>query len=148
MSVQSPTSTFWKGKAQGDLTSVCKKKLMGVGGGKNGARLFSEVPSDRLKGNGHKLKCERFYLNIRKTCLWIQMWNILLRETFGSSSWRQSVSDRTHPQETFCTWPCFKQRVWNGQSPEVPFSLTDFVVAVQTFHWNYIFNERWLITSD
>jgi len=32
----------------------------------DGARLFPVVPSDRIRGSGHKLKHWKFLLNIRK----------------------------------------------------------------------------------
>ncbi|KAK4816624.1 hypothetical protein QYF61_019323 [Mycteria americana] len=51
-------------KAQGDLTNVYTY-LQG-GCKEDGARLFSVVPSDRTRGDGHRLKHRRFPLNIRK----------------------------------------------------------------------------------
>jgi len=55
---------------------------------KDGAKLFSVVPSDRTMGNGHKLKQKKFYLNMRKnfTLSVAEHWNRLSRGVVDSPS--------------------------------------------------------------
>jgi len=53
-----------KRKLRGDLRNA-SKYLQG-GCQEDGARLFAVVPSDRTRGNGHKLKHRKFQLNMRK----------------------------------------------------------------------------------
>lgn len=37
------------------------------------AKLFSVVPSTKTNGSGHKLKCSKFYLNMRKSFLTLRV---------------------------------------------------------------------------
>jgi len=53
----------------------------------DGAGLFLTVPSDRTRGNEHKLERSKFHLNMRKNFFTVTMtehWNRLLKEIVGS----------------------------------------------------------------
>ncbi|KGL72461.1 hypothetical protein N309_13692, partial [Tinamus guttatus] len=76
-----------KRRLRGDLISVYKD-LKG-GSEENGAVLFLLVATDRTRGNGHKLKHEKFHRNLRKNFLTVRVtghWNKLPREVVESPS--------------------------------------------------------------
>jgi len=69
-----------KRRLRGDLTNAYNFLKGGRQG--DGARLFSVVPSDRTRGNGHKLKDRKFHLNLRKNFFTLRVtepWNRLTR---------------------------------------------------------------------
>jgi len=76
-----------KRRLRGDL--ITAYKYLECGCQKDGARLFPEVPSDRTRGNGHKLKHSKFQVNMRKNFFPLRVtepWNRLPREVVESPS--------------------------------------------------------------
>ena len=76
-----------KRRLRGDLRNA-DKYLQG-GGQEDGARLFPVVPSDRTRGNRHKLKQRKLQLNPRKNFFPLRVpepWPRLPREAVESPS--------------------------------------------------------------
>ena len=102
--------------AQGDLINMYKYLKGGCKEGR--ARLFSVVPSDGTRGNGHKLEHRRLPLNISKHYFCCEddgaLEQVCPERLRSLHSWRYSKAVWTLSWATGSRWPCWS----SGVGPE------------------------------
>jgi len=100
----------------------------------DGARLFSVVPSNRTRGNRHKLKHRKFHVNMRKNFFTLRVmehWNRLPREVVDSPSLEKF---KPHLDKVLCN-PFSVTLLWQGdldymisRGPFQPLTFCDSVI--------------------
>jgi len=94
-------SSLKKRRLRGDLINAYK--YLKGGCQEDGAKLFSVVPSSRIRSNGHKLKHRKIHLNMRKNFFPLRVmehWDRLPREVVESPS---PEIFKTHLDKVLCS---------------------------------------------